>query len=192
MPYKDVHKSRREREKARYAEDQDYREKMREKSRQYRRNHPNLYKNVQYRQQKLAYMNERLRELRELEKIDPQNPQVQDFRNYHREYSRVKQAIQRRKLRQKVLHIFGTKCCLCGIECAVFIKKGIKLEMHEIHGIRHPNNNDKHVIEHKEDYAPLCTPCHRMVSRMMKLFGLNWQQILSLKNKSTPIAVVSR
>jgi len=81
----------------------------------------------------------------------------------------------RQQVREIALRTFGTICCLCGLEC------GEKIELHEIHGKRHPRNVE-YYVEHKDDFAPTCYQCHRMVHRLMKTFGLSWNDILALKS----------
>jgi hypothetical protein len=95
---------------------------------------------------------------------------IQDTQAYQYKYG-----YHDERVRKIALQMFGSKCCLCGVDC---IANGIRLLFHEIHGLKHPKRD---CIKHKENYVPLCIGCHIMVTQMMKIFGLNWQQILSLK-----------
>lgn len=92
-----------------------------------------------------------------------------------KEKDKKKRVVARAQERAEILKLFGTICILCG-------KNPVKrVQIHEIYGKRHPRRL-KYYLEHKEDFVCLCYQCHRMVHRMMKVFGVSWKDILSFKS----------
>lgn len=127
-----------------------------------------------YKERKSQYMRDYQRKLRELAKTNPEHPRAKRYLEYRKKYQRERH----QKLREKALSLFGSKCFLCEVDCKA---TNTKLELHEIHGKRHLNEHLLKATKNPKDYAPLCIHCHRMVSRMMRVFCLTWQDILALK-----------
>ena len=82
-----------------------------------------------------------------------------------------------RNNRAEALKVFGDKCCLCG-----YPDSAMKIALHEIHGRKH-NGCVRYALAHREDFVPLCRADHSAVHRFMMLFGLEWKDILELKEK---------
>lgn len=76
--------------------------------------------------------------------------------------------------KEAVLKLLGDSCILCN--------KKEKINFHEIHGKRHPYYNWNYHLEHIDDFKTLCTGCHTMVHRMIRVFNLTWDEILNLKS----------
>lgn len=100
---------------------------------------------------------------------------LEAHKRYHKrnkERLNEKQRIYHAKCRKKIFEIFGTKCILCGVDK----KEGAKIEFHEKHGNEHRYYYN-YILKHPEDFVPLCTTCHRMVTKIMK-FNVTWETIL--------------
>ncbi len=108
---------------------------------------------------------------------NPEEAKAQKRRWWTRtsEKHKEKNRVTRIQERAEALKLFGTTCVLCN-------KNPVKrVQIHEIHGKRHPRRL-KYYLEYKEDFVCLCYRCHRMVHRMMKVFGFSWKDILSFKS----------
>jgi hypothetical protein len=116
---------------------------------------------------------------------------IEHYRAYSREYSKKwrqknrekYKAIQRKKL-EKLLkeyrNAFPKVCFLCG--------STKHIELHEKNGKKHPKiftMRERYVLKHKDDFVPLCKPCHQMVHRMMKVFNFTWETIVSFRGGNT-------
>ena len=175
----EIKERRRQQRRERYRSDPDYRERLQTKSRVYRSKHDKIpnsrYRlNSGYREKKLAYMRDYQRKLRDLARNNPNDPKAQRFIQYRRKYQREDKAKRSAESKVKLTSLLGDSCILCERKIVVF---------HQIYGQRHPYYNFEYQVQHKDDFAPLCVTCHRMVHRMMKLLGINWKTILRLKAK---------
>jgi endo-1,4-beta-mannosidase len=127
---------------------------------------------------KKKYTREYHAALRELVRYHPNDPKAQRYAKRRREYSLKYSKLVRQQLRIQAINIHGTVCKLCGIDCA---KENIRLEFHQIYGVKHSPNHIRDVINKPQNYAPLCARCHRSISWMMKAFNLDWASILKMK-----------
>jgi hypothetical protein len=84
-----------------------------------------------------------------------------------------------RKRRITMHSLFLSECFLCNTTEA---SNRRSLDLHEKYGRKH-STNVTYILKHKEDFVPLCRKCHSMVTRLMFIFGLKWEQINNLKNK---------
>lgn len=118
----------------------------------------------------------------------------QIYRARHAIQKRIRAQERRDEIRELRRKVFGDVCVLCGEQDFIGAPK-LGVILHEIHGKPHYDGNHrskeatlKDALKHKEDFAPVCIVDHRMVHRMMKVFGCSWEDILSLhkKGKSPP------
>jgi hypothetical protein len=171
--------------RTKYSEDPSYREKVKAKVKLYQQTYdkvPNSrYRlDIDYRERKRQKTRDYQRQLRELARADPTNPRVQRFVKYRKKYGSEHQKTTREALKTRAYAVHGTKCVLCDLDC---VKAKMRIEFHEVNGKPHPSNHLRRVINHPEDYAPLCHNCHHMVSRIVKVFKLSWKEIIALKPK---------
>lgn len=106
-------------------------------------------------------------------------------REYMREWRRKNRKKVRRYMRERyrenrkrVLEILGQKCIICGEEHK---KSGwIRfIQYHEIRGKKH-ESDPLYILNHIEDFVPLCVNCHKGVHFTMKYLGLSWDEIKKL------------
>jgi predicted HNH restriction endonuclease len=175
-----VKRKLREKARRRYWSDAEYRERVRARAlRSYRERGSKLYgQDLEFREKKKEKSRQYQRELRQRARINTRDPRMKHYLNYRR----TKQLGYLTEARRKVLELFGTNCYLCGFDTRV---RHMRIEFHEIHGRRHNSNNNVNILKNPKDYVPLCSHCHRMVTWLMKLFHVEWSDILELK-KSKP------
>lgn len=123
------------------------REKLREKAREayYRDREKNLRRMKKYRN--------RNHEERKRKRRMNYATNVEKYRKYQREWSK--------KRRKEVEKIIGTQCLICG--------STKKVCFHEIHGKPHPHARYRYVLNHPEDFVPLCFDCHEALHRYVKI-----------------------
>lgn len=78
------------------------------------------------------------------------------------------------KLRGELLAILGDKCFLCGRKVG---RGRLGICFHEKHGKPHNYTNFKYILEHIEDFIPLCRSCHFTLHS----FAKNPERLLKLK-----------
>jgi len=92
---------------------------------------------------------------------------------------KVKAKAKRKYLRVKQVcwEGFPRECFFCG-------KSPFRLALHEKHGKRHPSGGAyrgaRYIQKHRDDFVPICTPCHKHVHFCMNYLHLSWKQILEL------------
>lgn len=65
------------------------------------------------------------------------------------------------KLREELKQELGDKCRICG-------RRRERYFYHEIHGKNHVRSNPNYILQHKEDFVPLCGLCHRDLHHIAK------------------------
>jgi len=160
-----------------------YREYKERRNRLYRERYAN---DPQFRERKRAYMREYQRTIRDLAKTDPEHPKVRKWLERQRRY-RKKQWLKEKQALDKLA---GDVCSLCGIEYKHQSKRRRFINLHNIHNKKH-SKKLAYMLEHKEEFVPLCRLCHDTVHRMNQLFGLTWDDILLLKTRNFRIVVAS-
>lgn len=102
---------------------------------------------------------------------------AQKRRHYRNNQAEIleKRRKRRAELKQQIRETFGIRCIFCSYEGPK------RLHLHEIYGKKHTPSR-VYILQHKENFVLLCPEDHRMVSRMMSVFGLSWQDILRLKS----------
>jgi len=80
----------------------------------------------------------------------------------------------RKQQKLKILSVLGNKCILCGRSQSILF--------HDKSFINH-YHTDGYVLAHINDFVVLCKRCHTMVHFLNRIFGLSWNEILSLKKK---------
>jgi len=68
----------------------------------------------------------------------------------------------------------GNKCLFCGF-------KG-KILFHEIHGRKH-NLSAYYILEHIENFIPLCFPCHNSLHKTAKHFNIAIRYLEMIQNE---------
>lgn len=108
------------------------------------------------------------------------------YRAKHANQRRLQGQKRRAEIRKRRIDVFGEVCALCGEKNFIGAPK-LGYILHEIHGKPHYNENHRSKeamlrdsLKHPEDFAPLCIADHKMVHRLMKVFGLSWEDILNL------------
>lgn len=111
------------------------------------------------------------------------NPdKVKGYRKQGAKRKRIRAKERREEIRQKRKQVFGNKCVLCGKPWDI---------LHEINGRNHIDSKAnsekklKYALEHQKDFVPLCTMEHRLVHILMKMFGMQWPEILILFKRKT-------
>lgn len=96
------------------------------------------------------------------------------YAKVHREY----QLKWKRNMRMKIEERIGNKCRFCGFQGT--LKR--RISAHEIHGNSH-SETPTYILNHSEDFVPLCKFCHRSIHFCMRYLGLTWNDILQLMEK---------
>jgi predicted HNH restriction endonuclease len=86
--------------------------------------------------------------------------------NYQKDY-KIK---YRKKRREKLLKVFGDKCSICG--------SNHNIHLHEIYGKNH-SYSLTYVLNHKEDFIPLCYYCHRAWHHILRANPKLWIEKLT-------------
>lgn len=89
------------------------------------------------------------------------------------EYLRGKAKERSKKQMMKIRNVLGDKCVFCGS------KENICY--HEIYGKKHVTSK-QYILEHLEDFVPLCYGCHRGTHFCMKQLKLTWKQISKIRD----------
>jgi len=97
---------------------------------------------------------------------------VEKYLKYHREYQRK----FKKRQNEKIKKILGDNCFFCGF------KPKRRISAHEIHGNKH-SETSSYILNHIEDFVPLCSYCHRAVHFCMNFLDLSWEDILMLVKK---------
>jgi hypothetical protein len=74
---------------------------------------------------------------------------------------------------EKIKEILGSLCILCGSSKRVCL--------HEIHGKRHITLK-YYILQHIEDFIPLCFNCHNSLHKMSKTKNINWKKFFELRD----------
>jgi len=88
------------------------------------------------------------------------------------------------KKTKKLKELIGDRCILCGKTPQT--NQGFAF--HEIYGEKHPYSGSsrlKYILEHPEDFVPLCRKCHTGVHFCMKFLGLTWNDLNDKKGSWT-------
>lgn len=113
---------------------------------------------------------ELLQERKKKRKEQPEKHRKWQKASYQRnKQKRKKTRIERRK---RIKELLGAKCFFCSHE-------DTHIECHEIYGKKHPSTG-KYILDHLDDFIPLCNWCHSAVHWCMKYLGLSWNQILEM------------
>lgn len=78
-------------------------------------------------------------------------------------------------LKKRVEKILGINCIICDSP---------KRYYHEIRGKPHKNNNYRYIMEHIEDFVPICYTCHRCLHYILNLDRKNYKNFLELLIKA--------
>jgi predicted HNH restriction endonuclease len=79
------------------------------------------------------------------------------------------------KYNKKIVSLLGNKCLICG-----YSPNNYRIHAHEIHGNPHSSSR-LYIINHQEDFAPLCKSCHSFTHFCMRFLGLSWNDITRLR-----------
>lgn len=74
------------------------------------------------------------------------------------------------EFKRKLEKVIDNKCVLCG--------STKRLCYHEIHGKQHPSR--KYVLDHYEDFVPLCSGCHIGIHRFIRRGKINIELLVQL------------
>lgn len=69
----------------------------------------------------------------------------------------------------KIDELLGRKCFICNREV-------LRIHRHEINGEKH-SSDPLYILEHINDFCPLCSTCHQTVHRCMKYLHLTWIEL---------------
>jgi predicted HNH restriction endonuclease len=66
---------------------------------------------------------------------------------------------------------YGNRCFVCNCQFPDRLS-GKWFELHEIHGRKHPKlpnlEGINYILEHQQDFVPLCSKCHAEIHRLKK------------------------
>jgi len=126
----------------------------------WRRKYPEKYEKW-YKKYQEEHKRETLERIRKWRKNNKEKYNASQKRWREKNKERLKLYHKKRRLeqRKKLLEALGDNCMLCGFKES----KGRKIQFHEIYGSDHPYNKGVYILEHKDDFVPLCHKCHNFI-----------------------------
>lgn len=94
-----------------------------------------------------------------------------EYHKRNRNKRNLKSREWRFKIRQRLKEEIGEVCAICGR------KPNKRLQYHEIHFLSHDYASPKFILDHKENFIPVCNFCHRALHYVSKNWG-NFQKYL--------------
>jgi hypothetical protein len=126
-----------------------------------------------------------------LSRVDRRGVRMRVFENdeERKEARKEHRRVTQRKIRELRKSIFGTKCEICDIDTkeekrtlAIHRKDGTEHDQNALWRMKFLNNLNR------EDWTPLCIPCHRGTHWLMKWANKDWDYVKSQKELSARLS----
>jgi predicted HNH restriction endonuclease len=102
---------------------------------------------------------------------------IKQWRKKHNKELKFISTNYRKRWRKELLKIIGNKCYICGSTKNICF--------HEIYGKFHQTSDFRYIINHKEDFVPLCNHHHVALHRIARAIGaktlhIDWNKVFEL------------